>query len=216
MHRLATYGSLGPGRPNHHQLSDLPGRWIAGYVRGTLVQDGWGAAMGYPGIVLDPDGPEVAVELFESDALADHWDRLDAFEGDGYARVSVDVATTEGTLQASIYVLMTAEMRLAVYGTLAPGLENHGQISDLAGRWIPGRLRGTVVEAVWSGMPGYPGLILDADVPAIDVQVFESRELPDHWDRLDAFEGPKYRRVVVDVETDEGVLPASVYVLLSR
>jgi len=30
---------------------------------------------------------------------------------------------------------------------------------------------------------------------------------------LDAFEGPDYRRAIVDVSTDEGVLSASIYVL---
>ena len=28
--RLAVYGTLGPGRPNHHQLSALRGRWVRG------------------------------------------------------------------------------------------------------------------------------------------------------------------------------------------
>lgn len=57
--RLATYGSLAPGRANAHQLDGLTGRWIEGEVRGTLVAEGWGSALGYPAIVLDADGPEV-------------------------------------------------------------------------------------------------------------------------------------------------------------
>ena len=47
----------------------------------------------------------------------------------------------------------------------------------------------------------------------LDVAVFESRALPRHWDRLDAFEGFGYRRVTVDVATAEGPLSASIYVL---
>jgi hypothetical protein len=58
-HRLAVYGTLGPGGPNHHILADLDGRWIDGTVRGHLREEGWGSELGYPGIVLDPDGPEV-------------------------------------------------------------------------------------------------------------------------------------------------------------
>ena len=103
--RLVTYGTLGPGRPNHGQLSDLPGRWLAGQVRGSLLAAGWGASLGYPGLVLDVDGPAVEVEVFESEALPHHWRRLDAFEGSGYRRVAVDVATAEGFLRAYIYVL---------------------------------------------------------------------------------------------------------------
>jgi gamma-glutamylcyclotransferase (GGCT)/AIG2-like uncharacterized protein YtfP len=103
--RLAAYGSLAPGRPNHGQLSDLLGRWFLGHVRGSLIDAGWGAELGYPALILDPDGPEIEVFVFESKALLDHWDRLDAFEGPGYRRVTVDVSTPEGVLPASIYVL---------------------------------------------------------------------------------------------------------------
>jgi len=42
--RLATYGTLAPGRPNHGQLTGLSGRWLVGHVRGSLVQAGWGTA----------------------------------------------------------------------------------------------------------------------------------------------------------------------------
>jgi gamma-glutamylcyclotransferase (GGCT)/AIG2-like uncharacterized protein YtfP len=74
-------------------------------VRGSLIDAGWGAELGYPALILDPDGPEIEVFVFESKALLDHWDRLDAFEGPGYRRVTVDVSTPEGVLPASIYVL---------------------------------------------------------------------------------------------------------------
>lgn len=74
-------------------------------MRGRLHEAGWGAAMGYPGIVLDPDAPEVAVQVFTSDNLPAHWARLDAFEGEGYTRVWVEVTTADGILEASIYVL---------------------------------------------------------------------------------------------------------------
>ena len=103
--RLATYGTLRPGRPNHGQLSDLPGRWLTGRLRGTLVEAGWGATLGYPALMLDGDGPVLDVAVFESQALPQHWDRLDAFEGPGYRRVTLEVATAEGALPASIYVL---------------------------------------------------------------------------------------------------------------
>ena len=103
--RLATYGTLAPGRKNHGQLSDLPGRWLVGHVRGSLVEAGWGAKLGYPGMILDPEGAPIEVFVFESRALVDHWQRLDAFEGVGYRRIAVDVSTDEGVLPASIYVL---------------------------------------------------------------------------------------------------------------
>ena len=103
--RLAVYGSLAPGCPNHHVLADLAGRWIVGTVRGRLLEDGWGAQMGYPGLVLDEEGDAVAVHVLESADLADHWDRLDEFEGPGYRRVRVRVTTDEGDVDAQLYVL---------------------------------------------------------------------------------------------------------------
>ncbi len=103
--RLATYGTLGPGRPNHDQLSDLPGRWLVGRVCGSLIHAGWGAEFGYPALILDAAGSLIEVDLFESPALPRHWSRLDAFEGPAYRRVAVDVTTAEGVLPASIYVL---------------------------------------------------------------------------------------------------------------
>jgi len=103
--RLATYGSLGPGRANHHQLAGLAGHWSMGVVRGNLVQAGWGADLGYPGLVLDDCGEAVAIDVFASPGLQDHWSRLDAFEGDGYRRVLAAVETSEGTVDAWIYVL---------------------------------------------------------------------------------------------------------------
>lgn len=59
---------------------------------------------------------------------------------------------------------------------------------------------------------GYPGLILDPHAGVIDVQVFESADLPFHGSRLDEFEGPGYRRVVTKVRLPVGEVEASVYV----
>jgi gamma-glutamylcyclotransferase (GGCT)/AIG2-like uncharacterized protein YtfP len=103
--RLAIYGTLAPGRANHHQLAALKGKWQQGTVRGRLVDAGWGAALGSPGLNLDPEGPVVEVYLFESADLPDHWPRLDAFEGPGYERVMTRVQTADGEVDAWIYVI---------------------------------------------------------------------------------------------------------------
>ena len=94
------------GRPNEHLLADVPGEWQPATVTGTLFQEGWGAASGYPGIVLDEHGDEVAGFLFSSENLAEHWIRLDKFEGEGYERVLTTVKLTNGsTVEAYIYKL---------------------------------------------------------------------------------------------------------------
>lgn len=103
-----------------------------------------------------------------------------------------------------------AQTRLAVYGTLAPGEANHGQLGALAGEWQPGAVRGRRLDDGWQG---YPGLILDAAADPVPVQLFTSTDLPAVWERLDAFEGDGYRRVVADVTTDEGIVAACIYVL---
>jgi gamma-glutamylcyclotransferase (GGCT)/AIG2-like uncharacterized protein YtfP len=109
LHRLATYGTLAPGRPNHHQLSGLSGRWLEGHVYGALVDAGWGASLGYPALVLDPDGRAIDVLVFESTDLPAHWPRLDQFEGPGYRRVTTIVHTRAGELEASIYTLRSQD-----------------------------------------------------------------------------------------------------------
>ena len=103
-HRLVTYGTLAPGRPNHHQLASLEGRWIPAIVRGDLVRQGWAAEAGYLALVLNPHGAPIEVQVFESADLPAHWHRLDDFEGTEYRRVVATVETDNGPMQASIYV----------------------------------------------------------------------------------------------------------------
>ncbi len=103
--RLATYGTLAPGRVNNDQLADLTGYWRQGTVRGRLVEAGWGAELGYPGLILDPSGQAIEVYIFESSELPNHWLRLDELEGAGYRRVVTQVCTVDGDLDASIYVI---------------------------------------------------------------------------------------------------------------
>jgi gamma-glutamylcyclotransferase (GGCT)/AIG2-like uncharacterized protein YtfP len=105
LHRLATYGSLAPGQPNHHQLDGLAGRWFEGHVYGTLVDAGWGASLGYAALILDPAGSAITVHVFESVDLPAQWSRLDDFEGPAYQRAATTVHTPRSTIEASIYVL---------------------------------------------------------------------------------------------------------------
>lgn len=104
--RLFVYGTLASGRPNEHVLADVPGEWEPATVIGTLLPEGWGAAAGYPGIVLDEQGGEVEGLLFSSDSLAEHWACLDEFEGEGYERVLTTAKLKDGrTVDAYIYSL---------------------------------------------------------------------------------------------------------------
>ena len=104
--RLFVYGTLAPGQANYDVLSDIPGDWQPAILKGQLLQEGWGAEMGCPGIVPSEDGVEVPGHLLTSAQLDLHWSRLDDFEGEGYRRVAVSVRGADGEwLDAFVYAL---------------------------------------------------------------------------------------------------------------
>lgn len=104
--RLFVYGTLAPGRQNEHMLRGVAGVWRPALVRGRLFEHGWGAGLGFPGIVLDDAGPEVHGLVFSSQQLGEHWQRLDDFEGEGYARVLTTAYLDDGeAVSAHVYVL---------------------------------------------------------------------------------------------------------------
>jgi gamma-glutamylcyclotransferase (GGCT)/AIG2-like uncharacterized protein YtfP len=61
---------------------------------------------------------------------------------------------------------------------------------------------------------GFPALVLQEDGLEVRGLLFSSPALPDHWDRLDEFEGPGYRRVLTQVQGPNGdFVDAYVYVV---
>ena len=90
-HTLAVYGTLAPGRPNHHVVAPLGGEWTAGRVEGELFLEGWGATLGYPALRPRDGGAAVAVQVLTTPTLASAWPALDRFEGPGYRRVLIPV-----------------------------------------------------------------------------------------------------------------------------
>ena len=88
---LAVYGTLAPGRPNHHVVAPLGGEWAEGVVEGELSAEGWGATLGYPAFRPRAGGAAVAVRVLTSSALPDAWTALDEFEGAEYRRLLVPV-----------------------------------------------------------------------------------------------------------------------------
>jgi len=105
MERLFVYGTLQPGRSNAYLLEEIGGNWQEAFVNGHFYDSGWGAAEGFPGLVLDPDGPQVNGYVFTSANLVQHWSELDAFE-DGYDRVMTQVVTSGGaSLRVWVYQL---------------------------------------------------------------------------------------------------------------
>ncbi len=105
------------------------------------------------------------------------------------------------------------ERRMAVYGSLRPGEENHGQVATLVGEWVDGLVRGDLYDRGWAAGAGYPGLVWRPDGREVAVRVLRSAALPAHWARLDAFEGPGYRRILVPVEIGAGVEVCNIWEL---
>lgn len=104
--------------------------------------------------------------------------------------------------------------RLAVYGSLAPGRENHPRIAQLHGSWLEGYVSGRLRDVGWGTSLGYPGLEWDPRGSEVQVSVLVSKELAQHWVELDEFEGPDYRRILVPVYGEAGLIcVANTYAL---
>lgn len=78
-HTLAVFGTLAPGRPNHHVVAPSGGEWTDGLVEGDLLRVGWGAALGYPGFRPRAGGGAVEVQVLTAPSLATAWPTLDPF-----------------------------------------------------------------------------------------------------------------------------------------
>ncbi len=119
-HRLAVYGSLAPGKKNHHMMTGMQGIWRKATLRGSLLDRGWGAGEGFPGFVWDGAETAIAAQVFTSNDLPQHWQRLDKFEGEEYRRVLVPVEIEGGEIEiCNVYELaenLTADPRRAGTG----------------------------------------------------------------------------------------------------
>lgn len=103
---LFVYGSLAPGQPNEHVLTRLGGSFQPASVRGHLRAQGWGAGLGFPGIVPDGAAGEVAGFVFTFAGQLEQWAELDAFEGAEYRRVPVTARLASGQdVTAWVYAL---------------------------------------------------------------------------------------------------------------
>ena len=107
MERLFIYGSLQPGGPNEHVLTAIGGEWEPAAIKGRLVEAGWGASMGYPGLVIgEHEEDDVHGYVFTSSNLSTQWDHLDEFEGKEYERIVSGVTLLSGQqVDAHVYVL---------------------------------------------------------------------------------------------------------------
>ena len=99
---------------------------------------------------------------------------------------------------------MNRVIRLFVYGTLAPGKQNHPVLADLAGVWEQATVNGTLADEGWGSDHGCPGLIPSSTAPEVHGYLFTSAELTDYWDTLDRFEGHDYQRELITTKLSNG------------
>ena len=90
--------SLQPGKENAFRLERLGGQWFRASVRGTLLDRGWVAGIGFPALIPGDGGEEISGYLFCSPQLESAWPELDAFEGSDYERVSIRVSIAGGQI----------------------------------------------------------------------------------------------------------------------
>lgn len=110
-------------------------------------------------------------------------------------------------LEQHLSARFSAQCRLAVYGSLAPGRSNHDQLQNVRGDWHSGlSVCGEFVDHGWGAGLGYPALRWSASGPAVSIELFVSEDLPGHWARLDEFEGKDYLRIVVPVYAGTSVV----------
>ena len=112
---LFVCGTLAPGQVNAHELAPLPGAWTEAQISGSLHDAGWGAAHGCRGSRLtDNDIDKMTANshptsvvngvLFESNDLADFWQKLVDFEGIDYrSEVTTARLVTGGYRRCVVY-----------------------------------------------------------------------------------------------------------------
>lgn len=104
---LFVYGTLGPGRPNAHILEKIGGSFQNADLNGRLHEAGWGAQMGFPGLIIDAQGEKIKGFVFSSENLQQHWKFLDDFEGAEYQRILTPVLLENGQhIQAYAYTVI--------------------------------------------------------------------------------------------------------------
>ncbi len=96
---LIVYGSLAPGRDNHQEMRNIPGKWKEAIIHGKLMESGWGQQLGYPGIRFEPieELKEISCFVLFSQDLPNHLGILDEFEGEDYCRVMAPYRLLDGT-----------------------------------------------------------------------------------------------------------------------
>jgi hypothetical protein len=96
--------------------------------------------------------------------------------------------------------------KLVAYGTLCPGGSNEEILKPLGGDWQPCWVHGTVQER-----GSLTFFRWEPRGNAMEAMLFTAPSLADAWERLDRFEGSRYLRHLIPVQTNDTWLVANVF-----
>jgi gamma-glutamylcyclotransferase (GGCT)/AIG2-like uncharacterized protein YtfP len=76
-------------------------------------------------------------------------------------------------------------------------------LESIVGSWIKATVKSFLISQGWGTALGYLALVLDSKGEDIDGFVFKSKNLSEHWDRLDEFEGKAYKKILNQVKMEK-------------
>jgi gamma-glutamylcyclotransferase (GGCT)/AIG2-like uncharacterized protein YtfP len=112
---IIVYGTLAPNKPNHSKIEHINGRWSKGIIKGKLVEEGWGAELGYFGFKHSSIDEQENIEAYIlfSDELINNWTYLDEFEGNGYRRMLAKFELENGEFGVgNIYAINDTKLKI--------------------------------------------------------------------------------------------------------
>src|SRR5512138_1610394 len=129
-------------------------------------------------------------------------------------RARLGIAAADEAAERAIERAHRASVKLAIYGTLAPGKVNHHHIADLGGTWHDAAMRGRLDRVPCGIHEGLPAIVVGPEEPLHPVKLLVCDALPANWPRLDAFEDAEKQRLLVPLEGEGGITGvANVYAL---
>jgi gamma-glutamylcyclotransferase (GGCT)/AIG2-like uncharacterized protein YtfP len=111
-----------------------------------------------------------------------------------------------GASEALLDACFDCGSSLAVYGSLAPGNENHHLLRGLRSAWSEGYVEAVPADRGWGVSLGFAALVWKPGAPRHRVHLLRSPDLSATWARLDKFEGADYRRLLVPVWSGTNLL----------
>ncbi|MEN9611975.1 MAG: hypothetical protein RLZZ628_2789 [Bacteroidota bacterium] len=108
------------------------------------------------------------------------------------------------------------EKSLIIYGSLAPNAPNHFVVEPIHGNWRQGIVRGHLEKIGWGADLGYNAFrhVRTELQTVIKAFILFSKDLVNHWERLDEFEGDGYRRIFAKYELNDGQIGVgSIYAI---